>query len=244
MARRRSSSTNGNGVAPRRRSNRKKGFANFRKYFAAGILVLAPLALTYWILRWLVNTADSLLTIEHGKFFFAIPETFHPDHLLGFHVPGLGVVLAVSVVLIAGLLASNVLGKRLIHIGESLVGRIPFINTVYKSFKQVFGTVFAEGSRNFREVVLVEFPRKGQYSIGFITGDSFHAAQVHFKEKMTSVFVPTTPNPTSGFYFMVSNDELIPLSITTEEAFKLIMSFGIIAPETLNSVIAGKTGNP
>jgi uncharacterized membrane protein len=228
---------------------RKKKLSKLRRYFFAGILVLAPVGLTFWVLRFLVRTADSLLTIEHDRFFYVVPSQFHPDILLGFHVPGLGIVLSLFVILLVGLITSNVLGKQLLKLIEDLVHRVPFVNSIYKAFKQLFGTVFEEGSRNFREVVLVEFPQKGQFTIGFITGDAFAAAQKNFKVKMLNIFIPHTPLPSTGFFLIIPESEVIRLDISTEEAFKIILSFGIITPESnpklpeKKSTRTGKAGN-
>lgn len=223
----------------------KKQFGLIRRYFVAGILFLAPLALTVWLLRFLINAADSLLAIHNHTFLFVIPERFHPESILGFHIPGLGVVVAFTLVLLAGLFARNYLGSQLILLGESLLKRIPLVSTIYNALKQLFGTVLnEEQQKNLGKVVLVEFPHKGVWSLAFMTGEAFSKVQKQFKKKMVNLLVPNTPNPTTGFFIMVAEDELLFLDITTEEAFKLLLSFGIINPDDKSeSVRAGKTGN-
>lgn len=209
----------------------KKKFSRLRQYYVAGILLLAPLGLTLWVLRLLIRFADSLFVVQDGYFLFFIPAEYHPTALLGFHVPGLGILLTLIILPVIGLLARNFIGKRLIRFFEQLLRRVPFISGLYKGIKQVFGTVLEQDMQNLGEVVLVEFPRAGAWSLAFITGEPYSKIQKKFKQKMLSVLVLTTPNPTTGYYMIVADDEVIRTGMSKEEAFKILLSFGILNPD-------------
>ncbi|MFQ5901273.1 MAG: DUF502 domain-containing protein [Thermodesulfobacteriota bacterium] len=202
--------------------------ARFKRYFVAGLLVVGPLYLTYYILSILVGFMDHLLTF--------LPPKFHPDTYLPFHIPGLGVIISVLVVLLVGLIARNFFGKKVLEGWESLLSRIPLIRSVYTGTKQFIETFFITNKGGFKSVVVIEYPRKGLYSIGFVTGDSKGEVQTVTSEQVLNVFIPTTPNPTSGWYVLVPEGEAIPLEMSVEEAFKLIISGGMVTPGEANMV--------
>lgn len=196
--------------------------ATFRKYLVAGLLVWLPIGVTWLIVRALINLMDGVL--------FILPRRFHPDTLLGFHIPGLGLLLSVAVLLLTGVVAANLLGKRLVAFSESLLAKIPIVRTIYSAAKQVTETVFAQKGMSFRKVLLIEYPRKGIWSIAFYTGTTVGEVQIKTEKEVVNVFLPTTPNPTTGFLMMIPREDVIELDMPVEEGIKLIMTLGVIAP--------------
>ncbi len=196
--------------------------SRLRRYLIAGLVVWLPLGVTVLVIRLLVNLMDKLLLL--------VPAPYQPENLLGFHVPGLGVVLAALIVLITGVLVANFFGRRLIAAWEALLARIPLVRSIYASVKQVVETVFAKGDA-FRKVLLIEYPRRDLWTIAFLTGGSVPEVQAKTRREVINVFVPTTPNPTSGFFMMVPREDVIELDMTVEEGLKLIMSLGVVGPE-------------
>ena len=207
-----------------------------RNYFVAGILVLAPIGLTAWLLHTLIRLADKL-------FVALLPLKYHPEQLFNFWNPIFGLCMAIVVVLCVGILARNFIGKKLISWGENLVTQIPLVRTVYNAIKKLLATVLDENSQNFKKVVILEYPRRGIYSVGFVTADRLMATIGGQRQPLISVFIPTTPNPTSGFYMLAPENQLTYLDITTEEAFKLIVSFGIVTPEHFRGLILSSKSN-
>jgi len=193
-----------------------------KRYLIAGLLVWLPLGVTVLVIRLLVNFMDKLLNF--------IPVKYQPETLLGFNIPGLGVVLAVLIVLITGVIVANFFGRQLIAAWESLLGRIPLVRTIYHSVKQVAVTIFAPQGKSFRKVLLIEYPRKGIYTLAFQTGDAVGEVQEKTGKEVINVFVPTTPNPTSGFFIMVPVEDVQELEMSTDDALKMIMSLGVIVP--------------
>lgn len=193
-----------------------------KRYLIAGLLIWLPLGVTVLVIRLLVNFMDKLLVF--------IPVQYHPDTLLGFHIPGLGVVLAVLIVLITGMIVANFFGRQLVTAWESLLGRIPLVRTIYHSVKQVAVTLFSPQGKSFRKVLLIEYPRKGIYTLAFQTGDAVGEVQQKTGKEVINVFVPTTPNPTSGFFIMVPEVDVQELDMSIDEALKMIMSLGVIVP--------------
>jgi uncharacterized membrane protein len=206
----------------------KKVRAGFRKYFIAGLLVVAPLYLSYYIVSILVVFADRIITF--------LPEKFHPDTYLPFHIPGLGVIITFLFLLIVGVLATNLFGRKLLHWWERILARIPLIRTVYTGTKQFIETFFITNRGGFSRVVLIEYPRKGIFSVGFVTGPGRGEIQMLTQRKVLNIFLPTTPNPTSGWYMLVPEEDTIPLKMSVEEAFKLIISGGIVSPENAEAM--------
>ena len=200
--------------------------ANLRKWFFAGLLVLVPLAITIWLLEWAISSLDKTLLL--------LPKAWHPDSLLSIHVPGFGVILTLLVLLFVGATVSNFLGKQLIGWWDALLGRIPVVRSIYSSVKQVSDTLFSENGNAFRQAVLVEWPRQGAWTIGFVTGvpsgDVLISLQHGVHDEYVSVYVPTTPNPTSGYMMMFKKSECQPLSMSVDEALKYVVSMGVVAP--------------
>lgn len=197
----------------------KKGL---RSYFIAGLLVVVPLYITVYVLSLIVSFMDGV--------FLLMPSAFHPDNFLPVHVPGLGIIVTLVLILIVGVIATNFLGKRLLGIGEKALSKIPVLRIVYNATKQFMETFFTKEHQGFRRVVLVEFPRAGLYSIGFVTNKPSGEIKHKVREDMISVFIPTTPNPTTGFFIVVSEKEVITLEMKVEDAFKIIMTGGMVFP--------------
>jgi uncharacterized membrane protein len=193
-----------------------------KRYLIAGLLVWVPLGITLYVLAFLINTLDQTLLL--------LPEAARPDKLLGFHVPGLGVLLSFAILLITGILAANFFGARLIALWESLLGRIPFVKSIYSGVKQVSDTLLSDSSYAFRKALLVEFPSRGSWSIAFLTGTPAAAVAQHLEGEHVTVYVPTTPNPTSGYVVMLPKSRVYELDMTVDEALKYIISMGVVAP--------------
>jgi uncharacterized membrane protein len=193
-----------------------------KRYLVAGLLVWVPLGITIWVLHFLVTTLDSTLTL--------VPEFLNPDLLLGFHLPGLGVVLSFAILLLTGVIAANFFGARLIRVWESLLGRIPVVKSIYSSVKQVSDTLLSDSGNAFRKALLVEFPHQNSWSIAFLTGAPAPAVAQHLAEEHVSVYVPTTPNPTSGSFVIVPRSRVRDLDMTVDEALKYVISMGVVAP--------------
>jgi len=201
--------------------------ARVKNYFFTGLLVILPIYVTGYILWFLINGMDAVLKY--------VPQKYLPETYLNVRIPGLGLILALILILIVGFLARNIVGSKIVHWTDRIVNRIPLARIIYVAIKQLLQGVFLPQTRAFRRVVMVEFPRQGVYSIGFLTGVSKGEVQNKTAKKVVNVFVPTTPNPTSGFFIMVPEDEVIPLSMSVEDAFKLIISGGIVSPSECNS---------
>ncbi len=195
--------------------------ASLRKYLIAGLLVWLPLAATIFIIQLFLTLLDRLLLV--------LPHDWRPENVLGLSIPGFGLILAVAILLLTGMLAANLFGRRLVAIWEGLVNRIPLVRTIYVSVKQVAESLLGAGNQSFRKAVAVEYPRRGILSLGFQTGKALHTVDQKTKEPLMSVFIPTTPNPTSGFIIMVPETDVHDLDITVEEAFKYIISLGVIS---------------
>ena len=193
-----------------------------KRYFVTGLLIWVPLAITAWVLSLIAGIADQSLRL--------LPESMHPHNLLGFDVPGTGVVLTLLIILVTGLLAANFIGQRLVGWWEKLLARIPVVNSIYNSVKQVSDTLFSSSGNAFRQALLVQYPRTGSWTIAFLTGTPGGDVVNHLKEDHVSVYVPTTPNPTSGFFLMLPKSEVIELDMDVDEALKYIISMGVVAP--------------
>lgn len=196
--------------------------AKFRKWLFAGLLVLAPLGITVWVLEWVISTLDQTLHI--------LPAAWQPDQLLGLHVPGLGVLFALAVVLLIGALTSNYVGNQLLHWWNAMLHRIPVVRSIYSGVKQVSDTLFSEKGNAFRQAVLVQWPHEGMWTVGFVTGTPGGDLVRHLPEDCLSVFVPTTPNPTGGYFVMLKKSDCIVLDISVDEALTYVISMGVIVP--------------
>ena len=194
-----------------------------KKYFLTGLLVVVPIVMTILVIRWLVHFLDSMLTS-------VLPEALRPDVLYGLPVPGVGMLATLLLILLIGVLTANIFGRSLVNFYERVLDRIPLVKGVYTLFKQVSDTVLKRDRGAFRKVVLVEYPRRGIWAVAFVTGVSEGEVQEVTEKRLVNVFVPTTPNPTSGFYILVPIEDMIELSMTVEEAFKLIISGGMVTP--------------
>jgi uncharacterized membrane protein len=190
-----------------------------KKYFITGLLIWIPFGITIWVINLVVTTMDSLL-----------PAALEPRGWLGIDVPGLGVVLAVAVVFVTGLLTANIIGQRLVALWEAMLARIPFFKSIYISVKQVSDTLFSSSGQAFRKALLVQYPRSGSWTIAFQTGTPGGDVANHLRGEYVSVYVPTTPNPTSGFFLMMPRTEVVELDMTVDEALKYVISMGVAAP--------------
>ena len=193
-----------------------------KRYLIAGLLVWVPLGITIAVLHWLVSTLDQTLLL--------LPESLRPERSIGYNIPGLGVVLSFVILLVTGILAANFLGQRVILAWEALLGRIPFVKSIYSSVKQVSDTLLSDSGNAFRKALLVEFPRPGCWTIAFLTGTPADAVSTHLDTECVSVYVPTTPNPTGGYFLMIPKANVRELDMSVDDALKYIVSMGVVAP--------------
>ncbi len=196
--------------------------AAIRKWLLAGLLVLVPLTITIWLLNWFVATLDQTLQI--------LPGNWHPDKLIGFHIPGFGVLLALAIVLTIGAVASNFLGRKLVSWWDALLSQIPIVRSIYSSVKQVSDTLFSENGNAFRKALLVQWPREGVWTIAFQTGSPGGDVVNHLAGDYLSVYVPTTPNPTGGYFVMLKKQDCIELKMSVDEALTYVISMGVVVP--------------
>ena len=190
---------------------------------------------TFYFLKFLINWIDKITKI--------IPPQYRPENLLPFPVPGTGIIILFCILFITGFLVRNYIGRKLVSVWENIISRIPLINKIYVSIKQLLETIISGTGKDFKRVVLVEFPRTGIYSLAYVTGVAVGELQKKTNKKVINVYVPTTPNPTSGYYLVVPEDEVIPLEMSVEDSFKLLISGGIINPESTGPNDAKKGGN-
>lgn len=198
--------------------------AFLKRYLIAGLLVWLPLGVTIAVIKFLVDLFDRSLLL--------LPMQYRPEVLLGMDIPGLGILLSFLLILITGILAANLLGSKLVKIWEALLSRIPLVRSIYKAVKQIAEAVFGSGEQTFQNVFLIEYPRKGLWTLAFQTGKNISEPQS--KTGITDVvnlFVPTTPNPTSGFFIMADRLEIIKLDMEVDDALKMVISGGVVAPE-------------
>ncbi len=202
-----------------------------KKYFITGLLIWIPVVITAWVLNLLVGTMDQSLLL--------LPEGWHPDKVLGIHIPGLGAVLTLVVVLLTGLFAANFIGRRVVSVWEGILTRIPVVRSIYGGVKQVSDTLFSSTGQAFRTALLVQYPREGAWTIAFQTGTPGGDVLTHLHGEYVSVYVPTTPNPTSGFFLMLPRADVIELDMSVDEALKYIVSMGVVAPAPGKRKLAG-----
>jgi uncharacterized membrane protein len=193
-----------------------------KKYFITGLLIWIPLAITLWVLNLIVSAMDSTLLL--------LPESLQPATWLGVNIPGLGVVLTLLVLLLTGLFAANIIGQRLVNMGEGLLARIPVVKSIYNGVKQVSDTLFSSSGQAFRKALLVRFPHSDAWTIAFLTGTPSGEVASRLDGDYISVYVPTTPNPTSGYLLVVPRSQVIELDMSVEEALKYVISMGVAAP--------------
>jgi len=197
--------------------------ATLRRYLIAGLLVWLPLAATVFIIRMVIGLLDKTMVL--------LPPEYRPEALIGFSVPGMGLVLSIIILIVTGMLAANLIGRRLVESWESILGRIPLVRSIYNAFKQISSTLLDSTGKSFRKVVLVEYPKEGIWSLGFLTNQHVEVNTPTVTGEMTAVFIPTTPNPTSGFLVIMTTNSVQELDMTVEEGFKFIISVGVIIPE-------------
>ena len=193
-----------------------------RRYLVAGILVWVPLAVTYTLLRFVVGLMDRTLLL--------LPRQFRPEELIGFQIPGLGVILMIIVLLVTGLLAANFVGRAFVGGWESILDRIPVVRSIYSAAKNFAEMVFSDSSQSFKKVLLIEYPRKGLFSLAFQTSTELGEVRGRTGEDVVCCFVPTTPNPTSGFIVIVPKKDVTVLDMEVDEALKMIISLGVVVP--------------
>ena len=196
-----------------------------RTLLLAGLVVWLPILVTVFVIRFIVDLMDGTMAL--------LPVEYQPDQLLGFHLPGVGLVVSLIVLIITGIVASNFFGKKLVKLGESILSRIPLVRSIYNAVKQVMETLFSSSSDAFRRVLLIEYPRKDSWSIGFQTGTGNKEVNEKTGQEMVTVFIPTTPNPTSGYLLLIPKQDAIELDMSIDEALKLVISLGVVNPNSI-----------
>jgi uncharacterized membrane protein len=207
-----------------------------RNYLIGGLLIWIPIMITVWVVRFLSSILDSSLVL--------LPPSWRPEAVFGTYVPGVGVVLSLLLLFVTGVVVKNLFGGRMVAGIESLVRRIPVIGPVYSGAKTFSETVLTDQGKSFKQVVIVEFPRKGVYSLGFITSHDLEEAQAKTAQEVTCVFVPTTPNPTTGFLVLLPKDEVIHMDMSVDEAFKMLLTLGVVVPTWKHKPVDGRLAPP
>jgi uncharacterized membrane protein len=193
-----------------------------KKYIITGLLIWIPLVITIWVLKLIVESLDQVLLL--------LPKEFETENWLGFHVPGMGVVMTLVIVLVTGLFATNLIGARLVHLWHDILHRIPVVNSIYSSVKQISDTLFSSSGQAFRKALLVQWPREGMWTIAFLTGQPGGDVANRLQGDYVNVYVPTTPNPTGGYFVIVARKDAIELDMSVDEALKYIISMGVVPP--------------
>lgn len=210
--------------------------STLRRYFVAGLLVWIPLGITLWVLKLLVDVMDQSLLL--------VPADFRSDALFGFHVPGLGIILTLAIVLVTGALAANFLGRKVLDVGHGVLGRIPIVRSIYGGVKQISDTLFSPEGNAFRRAVLVRYPHAGSWTVALVTGTPQHEVAAILGPEQIAVFVPTTPNITAGFFLIVPRSETIELDMSVDAALKYIISMGVAEPAARQIREAAKFAPP
>jgi uncharacterized membrane protein len=201
----------------------KKIARTLRRYLVAGLLVWMPIYITYFVIHFIFNLLDGTLAL--------LPQNYHPQHLIGHEVPGLGVIFTILILMLTGMTVTNFIGRQLLSLWEKLVSRIPLIRSIHSVTKQVVNAVVQPNGNAFRKVVLIPYPHSGIRTIAFVTSGALETPWT--REEIVSVFVPTTPNPTAGFLLFVPARDVIELDLTVEEALRMVISLGVIIPESM-----------
>lgn len=207
-----------------------------RRYLIAGLLVWLPLAATFLVVGLLVDVMDRSLLL--------IPVAYRPDNLLGVHIPGLGVLLTILLLLVTGIVVANLFGRKLFALWEAVLARIPLVRSIYTGVKQVTESVLSSKGQSFRKVLLVEYPRRDMWTLAFQTGSGVGEVQHKLNQPMVNVFVPLTPIPTSGFYLMLPREDVIELDMSVEEGLKMILSMGVVVPGVAPGTVAPAAPRP
>ncbi len=193
-----------------------------KKYLITGLLIWIPLVITLWVLKFIVDVLDQTLHL--------LPPAFRTENWLGFHVPGMGAVMTVVIVFLTGAFATNLLGARLVNFWHQILHRIPVVNSIYSSVKQISDTLFSSSGQAFRKALLVRWPHEGMWTIAFLTGRPGVDIVSHLQGDYISVYVPTTPNPTGGYFVVVARKDVIELEMSVDEALKYVISMGVVPP--------------
>ena len=193
-----------------------------RRYLMAGLLVWVPILVTVLVVRFILELMDGTLLL--------LPPSVRPEVLFGVHIPGLGAVLALLLLVFTGMLVSNIIGRSLVGLWEDLLNRIPFVRALYSGVKSFSTTILSNQGNSFKKVMLIEYPRKGIWSVGFQTAGDLPLISAHTGEPQVCVFIPTTPNPTSGFIMMVPRSQAIELDMSVDAAMKMIVTLGVVVP--------------
>ncbi len=201
-----------------------------KKYLVAGLLVWLPLAITIWVLSWLLGVLDGMFTWLLGLTTAVLPASTHALIAALAKIPGLGVIVMVAGLILTGVFVANVIGQWWVHQWHRLMHQIPIVKSIYSSVKQVSDTLFSTSGNAFREAVLVQYPREGSWTIAFVTGKPGGEVAVHLPGEYVSVYVPTTPNPTSGFFLMMPRADVVSLKMSVDEALKYVISMGVVSP--------------
>jgi len=196
-----------------------------KRYLIAGVLIWVPVGLVLLIVNIMVEMADRTLLL--------LPADFHPDTVLGVHIPGLGIVLTLAVLMVTGFVVTNYFGRKLVGWGEALVARIPVVRSLYHGAKQVLETMLSDGGTSFKKVLLVQYPKEGVWSIAFQTNTSAEEVQARTGDEVICAFIPTTPNPTSGFLVMLPRKDVVEMDMSVDDALKMIISLGVVSPRWL-----------
>lgn len=199
--------------------------SRIRRYLLSGLFVWLPIWVTVLVLSFIVNIMDSSLKL--------LPHVYQPDQLFGFHIPGLGILFTLLILFFTGMFAANFLGHKFVAMWNAFIGRIPVIRSIYTGVQQVMSTIFSPQGKAFRKVLLVEYPRKGMWSIAFQTGEATEEVMNKTGQEMITIFIPTTPNPTSGFLMMIPKGEAFELKMSVDQALKLVISLGVVQPNAL-----------
>lgn len=207
-----------------------------RRWFVAGLLFWLPVGAIFLVVRFLVGLLDFGL--------FLLPPGLRPEALLGFSVPGIGALFSILIILGTGALVANFLGRKLLAVGERVVERIPLIRSLYSGVKKAAETILSDSGDSFRKVLLIEYPRKGIWSIAFQTGEPLGEVQQKTDADVITVFVPTTPNPTSGYIVLVPRSDVTELDMSVEEGLRLVISLGVVTPETSKTAVRNENGAP
>ncbi len=210
-----------------------------KKYLVAGLLVWLPLAITIWVLSWLLSAMDGVFESVLSASQAVLPESARSGLEVWRHVPGLGVVVMVLGLLLTGVFAANIFGQWWLRQWDAILGKIPIVKSIYNSVKQVSDTLFSSNGNAFREAVLVQYPRAGSWTIAFVTGRPGGEVAQHLPGDFVSVYVPTTPNPTSGFFLMMPRADVLPLRMSVDAALKYVISMGVVAPGSAPEQAAG-----
>lgn len=211
-------------------------FSALRRHLIAGLLVWLPLGATVLVVKLLVGFMDRTLLL--------LPEPYQPETLLGFSVPGLGLLLSLAVVVLTGAAVTNLFGRKVVAFWEALLARIPLVRSVYGGAKQLAETLFSSSGQSFRKVVLVEFPRKEVWTVAFLTGTAVGEAQRKTGQEVVNVYVPTTPNPTGGYFIMVPRHDVVELDMSVDEGLKMIISMGAVVPPERVQAVKEKAAAP